>query len=372
MSIKFLKPQYPYNLLFFIFVASISFRFTGLVNWMYFFGDQAWYLFSARDALLNGNLPILGITSSITWLHQGPLWTYLLIPVLAIARFNPVAASIFMIILSLAGILLAYYLGTRLKGRQSGLIYASLLGGFYFSVIHSRLAYHTSPIPWLFIITFLLFISGKFFLSGIFLGLLYQSHLLTFIYWPIFWILVWRLKLKVDYLGLFVGFLIGILPFIIAGPIQSFGIFIWVLSRLFFGIQSVGLISESYLVVLLAPACLLISLFIPHIKPKTLFGLVVVFFLANYSLLLTTNYFSSAQKSGLPFSTKSKISDEIFRLSRTTNPIITTTGPGDEFPTTKLPYTFLVWRKHFLGQSVSGHYSIFSVDEISAAVRVIE
>lgn len=44
-----------------------------------YFADMDWFFDSARQALVSGEVPVLGITASITWLHQGPLWTYLLL-----------------------------------------------------------------------------------------------------------------------------------------------------------------------------------------------------------------------------------------------------------------------------------------------------
>lgn len=53
-------------------------RFDRLPQLVAFIGDQGWFYLSARDVLLSGNIPLVGITSSHTWLHQGPRWTYLL------------------------------------------------------------------------------------------------------------------------------------------------------------------------------------------------------------------------------------------------------------------------------------------------------
>lgn len=358
--------------LFVIVFFSAVLRFTGPPGWMPFFGDQAWYFFSATEALFSGNLPLLGITASITWLHQGPLWTYLIIPVFTLTRFHPVAPALFMSFFSLISLPLAFHAGQMLKNRRAGYVYAALMGSFYFSVFHSRLAYHTSPIPFLFIITLVLLLKGRFFLGGLFLGLLYQSHLLTFIYWPLL-ILLSRKKQKHFNISAFLpGFALGILPFLLSGPIQTMGIFIWLAGRLVLGFGSVGLVSEAYLVVLSAPLLLLASCLFPRIGHGLLIRLIVLFFLANFVFLIRTAYLSSGARYGLSYSDKLQISEQIIRLSGTTIPQITIIGPGQEFATTSMPYEYLVWRKIWLGTAPSGHHSVFMVDENNGSVRVIK
>ena len=119
-------------------------RFYRLPDLMPFIGDQAWFYLAARDALLGRGLPLLGITASITWLHQGPLWTYLLVPLIA----HPVLPAILTSLAGVISIYLIYFLG----GWPASL----LLSALPLSVLQSRMPYHTSLIP-LFSILFSLF-----------------------------------------------------------------------------------------------------------------------------------------------------------------------------------------------------------------------
>jgi len=48
-------------------------RFDRLSALMMFIGDQWWFYLSARDLILTGNIPLVGITSSHIWIYQGPL-----------------------------------------------------------------------------------------------------------------------------------------------------------------------------------------------------------------------------------------------------------------------------------------------------------
>ena len=59
-----------------------------------------------------------------------------------------------------------------------------------------------------------------------------------------------------------VGFLLGIFPFIVSGPTQTFGIFVWIAKHLFEGFGGTGLASEAYRVVLFIPSLLLLIYFV--------------------------------------------------------------------------------------------------------------
>jgi len=152
---------------------------------MVFIGDQGWFYLSARDMLVNGQIPLLGIASSHPWLHQGPLWTYLLALSLWIYHFDPLGGAYLTIslgILSVAGI---YLLGSALFSRRVGIIAALLYTVSPLVVYYTRLPYHTSPIPFFVIILiYILFkiIQGKlnyFPLSILILAILYNFEIAT-------------------------------------------------------------------------------------------------------------------------------------------------------------------------------------------------
>ncbi|KKU03292.1 MAG: glycosyl transferase family 2 [Candidatus Amesbacteria bacterium GW2011_GWA2_47_70] len=304
------------------------YRFPGL---MPFIGDQAWYYLAARDALLGGRLPLLGITASITWLHQGPLWTYLLVPLIA----HPVLPAILTSIMGVVSVYLIYFLG----GWPASLLLAVLP----LAVLQSRMPYHTSLIP-LFSILFLLFLRRhKDFLAGLFLGFLYQLHLLTFIFWPI---MFWRRRL-------IPGFILGILPFLLVGPVQTFGILAWIAKHSLAGFGG-STISTAYLVVLLVPAILVVSWFLNRL-PKFIGILIIVIYLGfSYSNL----------DIGSSLSSRIVLSKAILRESGTDAPEIVMSGPGSKFRSYSMPYEYLVW---WLSRSTSpeGSHTKFLIHESS-------
>ena len=60
----------------------------------------------------------------------------------------------------------------------------------------------------------------------------------------------------------FFGFILGILPFIISGPTQTLGIFVWIIKHLFEGFGGTGLASDAYRVVLFIPGLIFLSFFV--------------------------------------------------------------------------------------------------------------
>ncbi len=114
-------------------------RFYKLPEYMTFIGDQGRDYLAARDMVLTGQWPLLGIPSSIPWLHQGVLFIWLTALSFKLGGFNPVVPGIMTAVLGVVGVYLLYRLS---KNYLAGLILAVAP----LSVIHSRLPYHLSPL----------------------------------------------------------------------------------------------------------------------------------------------------------------------------------------------------------------------------------
>ena len=112
-----------------------------------FIGDQGWFYLSARDMLLTGHIPLVGITSSHTWLHQGPLWTYVLAVALFFGNFNPISGACLTALLGLFTIWLVYKIGSEMFSKRIGLIASFFYATSPLIILSDRMAYHTSLIP---------------------------------------------------------------------------------------------------------------------------------------------------------------------------------------------------------------------------------
>lgn len=152
---------------------------------MTFIGDQAWFYLSARDMLMGKEVPLVGITSSHTWLHQGALWTYLLAAALWLGNFNPVSGGYLSVVVGFLTIITLYVVTRTMLGEKVALASSILYITSPLVILHVRMPYHTTPIPLFTLLYFLslyLWIRGNntfFGLSLFFLAILYNLELAT-------------------------------------------------------------------------------------------------------------------------------------------------------------------------------------------------
>lgn len=180
-----------YILLTLILVLAIFLRFFNLEDFSLFIGDQAWFFIFAREMVATGRVPLLGITSSHTWISQGPLWTYMLAPVLLVSNFNPISGFYLSSVIGVIAVFISYILGKETVSPKFGLIYAFLFTISPLTVFHSRFSYHTTPIP-LLVLLFSLFLfkwinGNKYYFTLVLLviSLLYNFELATVFLIPI-------------------------------------------------------------------------------------------------------------------------------------------------------------------------------------------
>jgi len=158
---------------------------------MPFIGDQAWFYLSARDLALGQSFPLVGITSSHTWLHQGPLWTYMLAPVLLISNFNPIWGAYLTAFIGILSIFLIYKVGSNFVSAKFGLISALIYATSPLVIFHLRLPYHTSPIPLFVLLLFyslIKWVKGNPYYFPLILfsmSVLYNLEIATIVFWPV-------------------------------------------------------------------------------------------------------------------------------------------------------------------------------------------
>lgn len=391
---------------------------------MMFIGDQAWFYLSARDALLQGTFPVTGITSSVTWLHQGPLYTYFLIPSLAISGFHPVAPAVITSFLGIVTIVLTYLVARLWNNKFTSVITASIAALSPLAIIHARMPYHTSVIPFFFATFILLVARKKYFLAFLFLGFLYQLELASIIIWPpMLFYLVWQ-----RYHPRFrdaLAFALGILPLIIAGPVQTAGVFIWTLYRLFIqggqqsntqlyidlisrsflpyfpvaslsfllvailfsifrfhkwhvwfyfpfvamGINRTG--SEAYFTILLVPLFLILGKFLAYFPKRFVVSFLIFMAVVNSYYLISQNYLLKEDVYGPPLSERIHVSKKILSQTAYPNLTIRMTGVGSEFDSADDPYQYLLW---WLSRETSdrGKHTRIEINGYNQSYRMIE
>ncbi len=411
-------------------------RFDKLSKFSPFIGDQAWFYISAKDMISTGNIPLLGITSSHTWIHQGPLWTYILAPVLFLSNFNPISGVYLSSFIGVLTVLAAFIIGKKLISFRFGLLFAMLFAFSPLIVFHSRFAYHTSPIP-LFVLLLVYFFTGWikgriiYFPWIIFtMSILYNFELATVIFWlPIILYLLYGLikkknfviglKNKKIFLYSILGFVVPMFPILIYDFQNGFpqtvvfaGWFIYKLlqivgffeknkvdessfsnastfffskysdlilpvnkllsTTIFFASTAISIIilknkdnfinlgpfilltltgllaycvsgvpSEAYLVMLFPGLIFIFSLLIYQLKNKYLILLIVIFITVfNISFLVSSEYLT---KGIVTMSKKIDFAIQISEIVGDNNYKLEYKGPGEEFESSVMPYSYLVW-----------------------------
>lgn len=176
-----------------IFLAGATLRLNHIQTQMTFIGDQGWYYLSARDMLLGKGIPLVGITASHTWLHQGALWTYFLSILFYLFNFNPLIPGLVTTAIDSVTILVIYVVAKELFSKHVAL-FASIMYAFSpFLILASRMPFVTSFIPLvvlLFLFTLVRYVirSEKKYIyaTAFLLGLLYNLELATVVFIGVF------------------------------------------------------------------------------------------------------------------------------------------------------------------------------------------
>lgn len=115
---------------------------------------MAFYYDQGRDALVIWKLWhehkffLIGPITGLTGIFLGPFFYYIIAPFYLIGGGNPVVPACFLALLSVLAILIAYYLGSQIVDRNTGLI-AAIISSFSFNTILSG-RWLSNPTPILF------------------------------------------------------------------------------------------------------------------------------------------------------------------------------------------------------------------------------
>lgn len=191
-----------------------------------FFPDAAKDLLTAQQAWENKQIPLLGIPSSRPWLHQGPIALWIEILVIAVFGTSTLAQSITFALLAIAAVIALYELVTIHLNKQAAYFAVALITAMPLAVAHSRVPYHTTPIPlamvgflWALVALWEKFTPRRFFLSILAWVVLFQLELSNA---PLFVLILYvlirrRHKINPTILGGGLGILaLGFLPQLLA------------------------------------------------------------------------------------------------------------------------------------------------------------
>lgn len=228
-----------------ILAISAFLRLYRISDFMMFIGDFARDYLAARDMILTGNIPLVGIPSSVVWLRQGPLSIYFIGLSFLLSNFNIIAPAVLYGILSVITTLLVYLIGKKFITKSIGLLASIFYATSPLVIINARMPYHTSSIPFfacLFFIFLYKFLEGErkyafilFFTFGLLLQVELSNGVLFFMLFILWYIYKPTVEKEVIIKSI-AGFLLGILPFILYDIthhfIQTVGFPLWVINRI--------------------------------------------------------------------------------------------------------------------------------------------
>jgi 4-amino-4-deoxy-L-arabinose transferase-like glycosyltransferase len=142
---------------------------------MIFSGDEGWFYLDAKELLLGNSFPLVGITSSHNWMHQGAYWTYLLAGALFLGKFNPLAGGYLAAVIGVLTVYVCFFVGKKLFSDRVGLLFAFLYTLSPLAIYNMRLPLDTTPLPLLallFFYTLYEWVNGKKY-ALLFLGILF-------------------------------------------------------------------------------------------------------------------------------------------------------------------------------------------------------
>lgn len=197
---------------------------------MTFLGDEG------RDVIvvyniLHGNLTLLGPTASVGGFFLGPIYYYLMAPFLWLFNYNPAGPAAMVGLFGVATVWLVYKIGSEFFNKTTGIFAAILYAISPIVIAYSRSSWNPNLMPFFSICTlYILYKAIKknstklFIFSGILFGILMQLHYLATFLGVIILIYVFSIKIFFEekkflavfknYFYVFLGFLIGLSPFL--------------------------------------------------------------------------------------------------------------------------------------------------------------
>ena len=213
-------------------------RFYRLSENLVFHGELGHNYLAIKNFVAEGSVPLIGPPTSHPWLAFGPLYYWLMAPLLFLGRFDPTTGALFMALISVVALVAMYWVGEKLFDRRVAILSTYLMAISPAWVSLARESRFYSLVALLFFL-FLFFLvraledaktsSGKqqkatnLFWVGMFLAVMLNFHLTPLALLPGTLILLYihrrQLKKKALLLG-GVGFIIPSLPFLL-GDVQN-------------------------------------------------------------------------------------------------------------------------------------------------------
>jgi len=159
-----------------IFIVALLLRFYSFDQNIAFSAEMGVTFLDIKNIVSNGQNALVGPATSHPWLHLGPLFYWLFIPVFLISGFNPTVPVFILTGLSAIVVLENYFVIKRIFYERMALISSYLVAVSPYFVYHAKIAQYYSLVL-LFFYPFLYFIYSNWLWAGLFLGIILNFHL---------------------------------------------------------------------------------------------------------------------------------------------------------------------------------------------------
>ncbi len=226
------------------------FRFYLFPERMTFHGELGHNYLIAREYIEKHQIPLVGPPTSHPWLDFGPLFYWLIMPVLALAQFNPAYANGFITFLHVLLPSIAYFSTKRFLGKKAAFVQAVLLAISPMLINFSREARFFSLTLLLTYPFIYFFMSEKYFVAGVLFSIILNFHLTPVILIPVIALTLIGKKRR-DMRTFVLGALIPQIPYLIHCLLfdreQLIRLFMWFPYRVlgFFGLVSQNTVTSD-------------------------------------------------------------------------------------------------------------------------------
>lgn len=207
-----------------ILILTLFLRFYSLDNFFVFNGEHGRFFLEIKNYVNSGVVPLKGPPTSHPWLSFGPLYYWIMIPVLILFNYNPIGPASVMATVSLVSVILNYIVIKYIFNKKIALTSSLLMAISYSFLGLSRGAMFFGFVVLLFY-PFLYFLykafstNKKYIIYTAFtLGLMLNFHLTPIILIPavIILLIVYRLKFNLKLIAkTFLAFIIPQIPLLI-------------------------------------------------------------------------------------------------------------------------------------------------------------
>lgn len=228
---KILKSSTSVTILVLIVVLGTFLRFYRLETRFPFAGEQGNEFLQMKDYINKGEIPLLGPPTSHPWLSFGPLYYWLIMPLVKIFNFDPLSSAYTMAFLSILIIPVNYLITSRLFGRLTGIVSTFLISVSYSFIQIANGARFFSVVPLIFY-PFLYFLvkslngnKKSFFWWAFWLGVMFNFHLSALLLIPPTIVAFFLNRIKINkniILLIFSGFLSTQIPFVLYNVRDNF------------------------------------------------------------------------------------------------------------------------------------------------------